>query len=211
MQVLRNQQPSEGCDISVDPSGPFQPRGLIDVSSTQGYRFTPLVQNVAIANDNSMKRIFVEGANVDIEFVGSNAPDPAAFQENYISFRSPFSGSIEAEGFASFDFDIMSRELVAGLVGSVTPTSSIQLIASVTIVGELDGDGIESNTFKYPIEVCDGCMQNLIGACLGLDPTTEIAGGGACNPLQDGVIDCCTGDGGELVCPAVPIIPPDPV
>lgn len=205
LQLLRNQLPADGCVVPIDSTGPFQPRGRIDVSSNQGYRFTPLVQNVAIANENSMRRIFVDGANVDIEFVGANAPDPASFQDNYINFRSPFSGSIAAEGLTSFDFDIVSRELLADLASAVTPTSSVQLIASVTIVGDLDGDTVESNTFSYPVEICDGCMRNVLGPCLGLSETLEISGGGACNSNQDGILDCCTAGDGSLTCPAVPI------
>lgn len=212
MLIIRNQLPDEGCAVSTGTSGPYQPRGRIDVSSVNGYRFTPLVSSTAEENPPaSLRRIFVEGANVDISFQGSNIPTPGAGLENSINFRAPFSGSIEAEGETTFDFEIVTRELLADLVDDVTPDNPVQIMASVTIVGELDGDTIESNTFKYPVEVCDGCMRNVLGPCLGLPEETEISQGGVCNTDQDGALDCCTAEDGSLTCPAIPIIPPDPV
>jgi len=209
MLLLRNQQPTEGCQISVNPTGAYQPAGRIDVSSAQGYRFTPLIQNLAQSNMNSMKRIFIEGANVDIEFLNANPPTVGAGLENSINFRAPFSGSVESNGFTTFDFTIVTRELLADLADDVTPTNSIQLSANITIVGELDGDSVESNTFKYPVEVCDGCMRNVLGPCLGLDEGLAISQGGVCNTNQDGQLDCCTAADGSLTCPAIeiPIIP----
>jgi hypothetical protein len=213
MQIIRNQLPGEGCEISTTESGAYQPRGRIDVSSVNGYRFTPLVKSFAVIpeNENTLRRIFVEGANVDIVFQGSNQPTLGAGLENSINFRAPFSGSIEAGGSTAFDFDIVTRELLADLVDDVTPESPVQIQASITVVGELDGDGIESNTFKYPVEVCDGCMTNQLGPCLGLSDEVEYSTGGVCNTKQDGALDCCTAEDGSLTCPAVAIPIPDPV
>lgn len=209
IQIIRNQLPDEGCVIPTVADGPYQPRGRIDVNSPNGYRFTPLVQSFAEENDNSMRRTFINGANIDISFAGSNTPVVSAGLENSIKFRTLFSGSIAASGSTSLDFDIVTRELLADLVDDVTPTNPVQIVASVTIIGELDGDGIESNTFTYPVEVCDGCTTNVLGLCSELDPALEISTGGVCNTLQDGVLDCCTEADGSLTCPAA--IPPEPV
>ncbi len=206
--ILRNQVPEAvaegGCSVPTTPTPTFRSSGLIDVRSFNGYLFTPLVQNVAEETDNSSRRIFASGANVDISFEGANPPTPSAGLENSVSFRAPLSGSVGAGGLTAFAFEIITRELLADLVDDVTPTNPVLLTANVTIVGELDGDTLESNIFRYPVEVCDGCMRNVLGPCLGLE-AENIAVGGACRTNQDGVLDCCTAEDGSLTCPAVPI------
>ena len=207
IQILRNQVPGADCVIPTDSAGAFLSRGIIDVNSTGGYLFTPLVLSDAEANEVAARRFFAEGADVDIEFVGANIPTVSGGLESSISFRTLISGSIDASATSTFAFEIVSPALLADLVDDVTPTNPVQLVASVKLVGNLEGNDVESNTFNYPVEVCSGCLTNVIGACEGLEET-DISSGGACNPAQDGITDCCTAPDGSLTCPAVPIIAP---
>ncbi len=200
MQILRNQVPGEGCSIPIAETGDFQGRGKIDVNSTTGYLFTPLIKSFVESNDNTNRIIFVEGADVSIEFTGSNAPTSALTDS--LSFRTYISGSLTAGGATALAFDLVTADLLADLQDDVTPDNPVQLLASVTIFGDLDGSTVESNTFKYPVEICDGCLTNVLGSCVGLE-ASEVGTGGACNLLQDGVLDCCTASDDSLVCPAV--------
>jgi hypothetical protein len=202
IQILRNQLPAEGCEIPLDTSGAFQPRGRIDVAAGSGYLFTPLVQSNVEPSMGAGRWVFVEGADISLEFVGANAPS-GSFGD-LLNFRSLFSGSIEPGGVGTFAFDVVPKQLLGML--TVNVDDPLQVVASVELVGTLDGGDVRSNTFNYPIEICNGCMTNVLGACLGLT-ATEISSGGTCQTLQDGVLDCCTDEAGALVCPAVPIVP----
>ena len=202
IQILRNQVPGEGCVIPTDTSGLFQPRGRIDVAASSGYLFTPIIQSNVEPSEAAGRWVFVEGANVSLEFVGSNAPGTDF--GDLTNFRSLFSGSIEPGGVASFAFDIVPKQLLGML--TVNVDDPLQVVATIEVTGTLDGSDVTSNTFSYPVEICNGCMTNVLGACEGLE-ATEISLGGACQTYQDGVVDCCTDAEGALVCPAVPIVP----
>lgn len=203
IQILRNQAPGDECVIPTDTGGEFQPRGRIDVAAGSGYLFTPLVQSNVEPSESAGRWIFVEGADVSLEFVGANAP--SGDFGDLLNFRSLFSGSIEPGGVSTFAFDVVPKQLLSQL--TVNVDDPLQVVASIELVGTLDGSDVESNTFNYPVEICNGCLTNVLGACLGLDESIDIRLGGVCQTLQDGVIDCCTDDAGGLVCPAVPIVP----
>lgn len=211
IQILRNQVPDEGCVIPVGSSDEFQPRGRIDVTASSGYLFTPLVQSLVEEVESASRLVFVEGANVDISFVG-NPPDAGVISSlnanNLLQFRQPFSGSIEPGGQSSFAFDVVPRQVLDALEDHVTSDNPVQLSVDIVIVGSLGGSGVDSNTFKYPVEVCSGCLTNVLGACDAIPEGVEVRTGGVCNTLQDGVLDCCSNADGSLTCPAVPIVPP---
>ena len=69
--------------------------------------------------------------------------------------------------------------------------------------GTKGGGSVESNVFRYPVQVCLGCMVELLGPCDGLDASFVGLDGGECNPLQDERLQCCDGATGQ-VCPAQP-------
>ena len=194
--------------ISTSNTGEFQPRGRIDVAAGSGYLFTPLVQSKAEAADNADRLVFIEGADVKLESVhGDSNGVLSGLDGALIDFRTLFSGSIEPGGFGSFAFDVVHKDVLTALAGTVNPDNPVQILASVSIVGTLDGSDVSSNTFKYPIEVCDGCMTTILGACDAIPEDTDAKQGGVCQPLQDGLLDCCTAGDGTLVCPAVPVVP----
>jgi hypothetical protein len=71
----------------------------------------------------------------------------------------------------------------------------------VRSVGAFDGtkSSVESDSFRFPIRVCDGCMTETVGMC-------PLQGGGVslgnpCNIAQDGFVTCCS-TGAGLSCPA---------
>jgi hypothetical protein len=79
----------------------------------------------------------------------------------------------------------------------------VQIVATATVVGDYYGDEIEASPFQFPLTVCNDCVVNDLGLCSLVAAGTAVRQGNACNPFQDGAIDCCEDDtSGALVCPA---------
>jgi len=68
--------------------------------------------------------------------------------------------------------------------------------------GELGGGEVDALPFVYPVEICNDCNANVLpAACTNNMPPPIMGGGSPCNPYQDGYIDCCIGDTGQVICP----------
>ena len=212
--VLRNLVPATGC--VVDPtSDAFKSSGIIQSDSTSGYVFTPLVRNdlVTVEGESpTRKSIFMEGARVTISFYDTmlfSAAELTAMETAGLTkFIAPTSGAVGPDGStATFILEVVPAELLAAIdaklpTAGTDPTPSALLDVHVQMFGSVGGSTISSNTFRYPVEVCRDCLVSVIGACAGLDPGADYPSGGACNPVQDGQLVCCTSSTGGMVCPA---------
>lgn len=206
LRILGNVAPGAACDVDSS-STTFVDDGLIDAQSPIGYVFTPSVVNdlqTVSGEPIGPKTIYVTGARIDIRFYD---PDFAslAVDASLLEFQVPTSGSIEPNGgTAAYSFEIIPPELLDRLAvelpdpgpGEISRTT---LDVAITMVGTHGNGEVTSNTFHYPVEVCDSCVYNDVGACASLDTTFMARTGGACNAFQDGVIDCCDN---FTVCPA---------
>jgi hypothetical protein len=211
LRIIGNVAPGEGCSID-SASTTFQDDGVIEASSIIGYVFTPSVRNdLQIVGDEAIgpKTIYVTHAKVEIQFYDPDFENVTT-DSSLLKFQVPTSGAVDPDGGTSaFSFEIVPPELlslIGARLGQPTATNPLPrtvLDARVQMVGSRGGGGgeVTSNVFRYPVEVCNGCVQVELGDCALL--TTGFMGstGGACNALQDGVLECC--NGGE-VCPAAP-------
>jgi len=205
LRILRNQEPSGACEVSDSAGDAFLSSGIIDVQASAGYLFTPLVENRAVASGVNERLVFVDAAIVDLKFANgfySDAEVSALDAAGLAKFRQPFSGSIPAGGVSSFAFEVIPKDMLDDMASKLAEGEITRVIADVEIRGTLDGADVASPTFTYPIEVCNGCLTQVIGTCDAL-PAGDVQIGGACQELQDGVLECCTGADGSLVCPAV--------
>ncbi len=218
--LLRNIAPTEGCVVST--SGEVsQASGVIDVASRVGYVLTPLLRNDLVTvegESTTAKSIFVNGAKVTIEFYDTDLFTAAEVEtmttDGLVRFIAPTSGAIEPNGgLQTYQLEVVPSELMAKiapklLVTTTEPNPSTVLDLHVQFFGErASGDSVSSNTFRYPVEVCKGCLTHVVGACEGLPTDVEYQVGGLCNRDQDGVTDCCTDPLGALVCPAIGVEP----
>jgi hypothetical protein len=194
MVILHNQVPGEGCILSGDPADTFVSRGVIDVAASEGYVFTPVVESRIARND---RLIALRGADVELSFPDSFSAD---VDEGLIRFSQAFSGTIDPLGTVGLGFVIIPRGLLDEIAGRLNG-GSVQVTAEVVVFGDLDGSDVESVPFIYPVDVCEDCLKIDRGECSALPDDFEAEQGGACNPLQDDVADCCTSDGVD-VCPA---------
>ncbi|MBL8624657.1 MAG: hypothetical protein JNK64_25335 [Myxococcales bacterium] len=212
--ILRNVAPELGCN--VDPgSSSVRTSGIIEDDAVTGYVFTPVVRNdlVTVEGENiTAKSIFVSGARVTIDFYDPDlftAAEQTTFDTDGLTkFVVPSSGAIDPDGgLQTFHLEIVPTELIAKIAPKLAAmttdaTPSTVLDVRVQFFGTRAGDDVSSNTFRYPVTVCHGCLTNVLGACDML-PDGEPRAGGACSPDQDGVIDCCLAADSSLVCPAI--------
>jgi len=221
MIVLNNTAVSgEECALSGTADQPFQAHGEIYAFSPNGYVLTPLVQSRITTElggsgsgsstvDPLQKTIFLRGADISLTLKATSIEQNGQFnvtqdERNIGKFSVLFSGSLPPDGTVNVGFEVITPAIMRQLVidsGVVLGAQSLEaeVLAEVTIKGDLGGDSVSASPFYYPITVCTDCVVNSIGMCpVTATPRT----GNACNPYQDGVIDCCeTADG--LVCPAM--------
>lgn len=199
--ILRNSALTDMCVATGDPEGAFFSTGVIDVNSTRGYLFSPVVQNFAQDLEGTSLRIaFVHGARIDIHSADSvrDMVLQASAEPDEVRFQVPLSGSIDAGGTIGLIFEIVPEDLFEHLVDDDL------LLVDVRIFGEMGGNSFESATFQYPVEVCDGCLVSNLGLCSTISSDFVPAGGHPCGGLQDAGLECCTDDVSmNLVCPAM--------
>lgn len=149
-----------------------------------------------------------EGANACY-----SATELAALADTGVTkFRSLFSAPLPPNGgLAATTFDVVPTAVLREIrrkVGALAAGSSLNalVVSTSTAYGDLGGKEITGLPFVYPVTVCTDCVIAVRGACSALDADFEARTGNACNPFQDGIVDCCT-SGTSLVCPAVGTTP----
>lgn len=123
-------------------------------------------------------------------------------------FRQPFASPLPPNGgLTSAVFDLVPTAAVreierkAGAIPAGGRLTAL-VLATATIHGQLGGSELDGLPYVYPVTVCTDCVVNVVGACADTPSSFDPRPGNACNPYQDGVVDCCS-SGGALVCPAV--------
>ncbi len=219
MIVLNNTAVTSTCVLTGDPAQPFVSHGELYALGNAGYLLTPLIQSrvtletggSATAVDQLQRTIALRGADVSltVEAVSVRNSDGSytvtqPTNKQVDPFSVLFSGSLPPNGSVNVGFEVITpatAQRILGLAGyQAGQLMSAEVLAAVTIRGDLGGDEIKSAPFHFPISVCTDCVVNNLGPC----PATGTRAGNACNPFQDGVVDCCTGTSGQLICPATP-------
>lgn len=210
--ILQNQTPGSGCVASGSVSTDYIGTGLIDTNTGQGYVFTPIAQNYSTSTgDNDRSHIaFVTGANVDLTFNDTDLESAECGGSGVAChYEVPYAAMIAPGGTTGMAFEIIQASMIHDLASSLPNVDDRTLIlADVQLVGTLNNGDFSSQSFRFPVNVCNGCLVGDLGNCSDIattfDPTNV---GGVCNPFQDAPVDCCRDASGGLVCPAVGTMP----
>lgn len=212
MTVINNTAVSgTSCVLTGSPDQPFKSHGLIYALSPLGYTLTPLISSrvqmgTEVNADDLQKTIFLRGADVTLTLKAVSVENNGSFtvtQKDTVvdQFGVLFAGSLPPAGSVNVGFEVIPPATLRTILGMAGATSGVnaEVLASVVVRGDLGGNEITSNTFEYPISVCTDCVVVNNGACpMTGTPRT----GDACNPFQDGTVDCCTDASNNLICPA---------
>ncbi|HTB59330.1 MAG TPA: hypothetical protein VLC06_15760 [Polyangia bacterium] len=216
-EILNDQIPTgsgSDCVVPVSPNV-YQGVGHLDLSIVQAglgsaYFFFPLIENNLPGASGSLdpNEIQLSGFQVDIKWI--DAPPPLSIQtvfnsnaaSPYLHYQIPWSGGISSGGgrlsasVAAFPVALAQQLVAAGGIGT-DPSLTVEL--QIQVLGTTNsGTSMQSDPFKFPVEVCSGCLVASVAPC----PFTTTPGqtGNACNPAQDEPVDCCT-ENGALLCP----------
>lgn len=207
MIILRAVAPGDGCIFSADATD-FLPSGHIDAAADRGYVVAPLIRNdliLAEGEAKTPKTIFVNGAQIVVKFYDTDvftAAEQATMATNGLTrYLAPFSGSIAPNGSTGvFPFEAVPTALLTAVGEKLTAMNrfSTLLDVQIRVVGNRGGGDVESNLFRFPVEVCSNCERFVIGDCSTLNTSTTVRKGGVCSPSQDGQVDCCVGADPDL-------------
>jgi hypothetical protein len=216
--IIRNNTASAvgatACQLTGEASQPFTSHGMVNSHSPMGYILTPLVQSrvTAPAGQELARTVQLTGATVTLAPVavsiqhmdGSFATGTVpALTGADATFDTLFSGAVSPGGSTNVNFVLVPPStifrLMAGVGGAATDKIHIEVQSTIVMHGTLAGDKQDAAPFSYPLTVCNDCVVVDNGTCpLIVDP---IRPGDACNPFQDGIVDCCHDQADNLICP----------
>jgi hypothetical protein len=197
------------CSFTGSPDQPFISHGKIQWDSPDAYKLHPLIQSRitgigagsgSSTTDDISRTIQLRGADINLTLMAVTTTiggQVTTTQKNTAlpMFSSLFAGNVPPGGTVNVGIDTIpvgTLKSIASMSGvdpnSTTDRFDAEVVAELTIKGDVNGDSISSSKFIFPINVCSNCLFNDAGNCpMKTAPRT----GDPCNPYQDGVIDCC--------------------
>ena len=210
--IVQNQVHDQGCTVPGSKGDVYRGEGRLDVAlvgddAQVAYRLYPLLQNNLRKLDRPSEpnRLLLHSFNVAVD-VDHTAPkaviDVVAKDQRLSRFGEPWSGTLDPGGSTlSAGVMVVTGELARRIRGTraLETQTSMRLFVTVQAVARtLDGGSIQSDKFRFPITVCQGCLVSSVQAC----PAIPRNLGNACNIAQDVPVDCCLSDN-RLMCPAI--------
>jgi hypothetical protein len=94
---------------------------------------------------------------------------------------------------------VVPRQLAENIrnLGVLSTVNRFTIIASIRARGDSLVGSVVSDSFHYPIDICDGCLMVDQGVC-----PVQAASGNNCFVGQDTSTGCCT-QMGQLFCPSL--------
>jgi hypothetical protein len=202
--ILKNVAPASGCVTTAAADELFISHGSLDSALSHGYLFIAQLKSrlSALPGTEDQRMILISGARIDITFPGSALFDAAGLADlkarGLTHFRQLFSAPLSPNGgITDVGFELIPGTLVQAMAAQAGGPFDVETLATFTIEGRQAGNDVQSQEFSYAVTVGTGRSVVNHGAC---PITGDVRPGSACNPTQDGVVDCCT-EGGVLLCP----------
>jgi hypothetical protein len=154
-----------GCVFTATPTSPSLPSGLIDVQAislfADAYYAEFLMANQIIPEGNQQllqtetSRIIIQGAVITITDAAGN--QLAYYTALGAGEIDPSAGEVPGYGLSAFM--IVDPSTIKTLQGRIPPGQSETIITYTKAYGTTLGtDHVESNTFEFAIEACNGCL-----------------------------------------------------
>jgi len=217
--IIQNQVPNSDCSIPAGLGNVYRGEGVLDVrlisQQKSGYELFPVMQNNFPAPGGGQtvdaNRIALSGFNVDIEvdegatgeiadlINADRAADPSSADYQKVHYGTFTSGSVASGGgFTSSAVEAFPVDLASDVLSKhvLSQTQTSWVFASVRSLGKTLSGDVTSDSFRYPIQLCDGCLMDNLGPC----PVAASAGN-QCYMGQDSSTGCCT-QNGQFFCPA---------
>jgi hypothetical protein len=221
--ILQNQRVSKDAAstgpacVPTDDLAAGRSSGRLDIALDKPipYQVFPLVQNrlaSLVSGGVERNNLAVRALHMKIEPpAGSGitfpAECPAEFDQSAAANIDPGqTRAFSANGMESCHTAIIQQAAAAGAI-SVSETQPVTFTIVMTAVADRGGDTVESDSFRYGVEVCAYCLQvggNATPAC-SATPKPNTYKGNGCTPGQDdpGLLCCIDpANGNKVTCPA---------
>ena len=208
--ILQNQAPEEGCSASNSVSDNFVSHGILDLSAGN-YQLTAQYYTWLVVQNNLRSTVESHGVELNaVEMkearVDLNLGSAGEGLGDFTSFVDYTFVTIAPGETKSLQVNVIPPNLAGRL--SVAPGTFVEVVAKVQLVGERGGSNISTNSIKFPITLCNGCLITNIGSCSAATFPDTIYLGHTCNLSQDDPLHCCqdaavTGSENPYRCPAV--------
>lgn len=222
--IRQVQAPESGeCSYTADESATAYGLGVLDVALSNQYRAALLVANQMVPRADpdapraETNRVRLTEAEVHVQL--ADGSEVGSFTVPGNGFVDPSTGSSPGYGvFETVLVDPASAQALAGKLGCAgTRLASVgRVVTVVKVFGKtLGGKEVESSEFRFPIEVCCGCLVSFPPDatdplsekqpnCLGISETGSTIEE-PCLSGQDQPLDCrlCKaklGAAGETLC-----------
>jgi hypothetical protein len=174
-------------------------RGTLDVSlvTTSGYIGVPVVRNNLPTNVNGVEynSIQLTGVNVKLENVNGSALTLPNGQSSF--FYASAGGRLDPAGTAAMFVEILPAPAAQALAGMIPANGKFTIISELKPVGMHASDQVVGGPLDFPIDLCNGCLVDVAGACPLAKGTTVVV---PCFPQQDEVTTCCNDPVQGLLC-----------
>lgn len=202
--VLKNVSAGPGCVTTAAADELGISHGSLDALLPRGYLFIAQTKSrlSAIAGTEDQRTILINGARVDVSFPGStlfSATELADLKARGLThFRQLFTAPLSPNGgITDVGFELIPASLVEAMSAKAGGPFAVETVATFTIEGRQAGNDVQSQEFAYPVTIATGISIVNRGVC---PIQGTVRPGSACNPTQDGIVDCCT-EAGVLLCP----------
>lgn len=175
--------PEESCDVTADPASPALGAGFMDLAFRTEYSAWLLVGNQLVERGaaemvrTETSRFEVTGAEVRIETTDGRVLGPASEYTIPVSgFADPTGGTDPGYGAVSVVMinDETGRLLASSFPANERSSAVGRVVSVVKVFGQtLGGQELESGEFRFPINVCYGCL------------VTVPSDGSPCQPDED--------------------------
>ena len=208
--VLKNVAAGEGCMFLASEAEPSITHGSLDVALGTGYLFIAQIKSRITALDDQVdqRTVITNGANVDLTFPAPSTLSDAEIADleaaGLTKYRQLFSAPLLPNGgIADAGFTLIPSAVtlaIADIAATRPQPFQVEALATFTVTGRMSDGDVASQPFAYPVTIGTGQTVNVVGQC-PLPMGSIVRNGYACNPGQDGVVDCCM-EGTALRCPA---------
>ena len=211
--ITKNVAVGDACSFDASESSPFLAHGTFSIHSNASYQLHPQMKSrvVAGAGQTDARTIILRGARVELDFADTSLFSASELtdlrSQGITRFETLFTAPLPPGGIADGDVDLIPVSVLDRIIakrpevlGTGAASFRTEVIARVTVFGDMSGSEVTSQEFQYPVTICNDCVANVLGTC-PLPTGTTVRQGNACNPYQDGVVDCCA-SGNDVICPA---------
>ena len=207
--IIQNQPPSDGCEASNSVSDKFLSHGILDLGASR-FGITPQYIGWFVVENNLRSTVDDKGIELNkVEITKAKIqfhPGQAGENLEYTQYGDYTFVTIAPGETRTLQVNLIPPNVAERL--NVPEGQFIEAYVKLQIVGERGGTTIESNTIRYPITLCNGCLIKNIGYCDSATFPDPLAEGQSCNKSQDEPLDCCQdpnaqGADATYRCPAV--------